>query len=63
MIFYDLFFKFLFVFSVSNPPTSLPKLETTESSNDVFDDDDDSQETFTDDNENVNVVYTLDKSN
>lgn len=48
--------------TVSNPPTIQPNIATTESSNDVFDDDD-SDEAITDDNDNTNIVNIVDKSN
>lgn len=60
--FSDLFIHFSRLsYSVSNPPTLMPGTQTTQNSNDIFDDDDDSQEAFTN-NDDVNIVYSVDKS-
>lgn len=60
---FDLFIHFSRLpYSVSNPPTLIPGIETTQNSNNVFDDDDDdSQEAFTN-NDDINIVYSVDKS-
>lgn len=60
--FSDLFIHFSRLpYLVSNPPTLMPGIETTKNSNDVFDDDEDSQEAFTN-NDDINIVYSVDKS-
>lgn len=55
------FVLFCFLPLVSNPPTIQPSLGTTQSSNDAFDDDN-SDEGITDDNE-INIINTVDKCN
>lgn len=60
--FSDLFIRFSRLpYSVSNPPTLIPGIEATQNSNDVFNDDDDSQEAITN-NDDINIVYSVDKS-
>lgn len=51
-----------FFYSESNPPTLQPFAGTTESTNDLFDSDDDSSE-GSDDEDNFNQINIVDKSN